>query len=319
MLRSFFIYLSQATWARKFVTRLRIAQVAAARFVAGDTLEDAIRVVKSLNAKGINTTLDVLGEHTDNPEDARRATQKILDTIDAIDAAGVRSNVSVKLTQIGARISDELVIENLSRILERARSKNNFVRIDMEDSPFVDQTLELYRKMLDKGLTNTGVVIQAYLYRSEKDVCKIVEKGGRIRLCKGAYLEPAQVAFPKKSDVDANYDRLVQIMMDATKAHGAPELSDDGLIPPPPGLATHDEKRVEFGKQYATKIGLSKRAFEFQMLNGIRRDLQEQLAAEGYSVRVYVPYGTEWYPYFARRLAERPANVWFILANFFRK
>ena len=242
-----------------------------------------------------------------------------MNIIDGIEAAGVRANVSVKLTQIGARISDELVTENMTRILESARSKGNFVRIDMEDSPYVDQTLGLYHKMMDAGLDNTGVVIQSYLYRSEKDVKAVVANGGRIRLCKGAYKEPPEVAFPKKSDVDANYDRLVEIMLEATKAHGVPCLSADGRIPPPPAIASHDPNRIAFAKQCAARLGLPKQALEFQMLNGIRRDLQEQSAADGYPVRVYVPFGTEWYPYFTRRLAERPANVWFILSNFFRK
>jgi proline dehydrogenase len=163
------------------------------------------------------------------------------------------------------------------------------------------------------------LVIQSYLYRSESDVRSLISQGTRIRLCKGAYKEPDEVAFPKKRDVDANYDRLVEIMMDAALANGAPALSQDGRIPPPPAIATHDPKRLEYAKAYAQKIGLPKQAVEFQMLYGIRRDLQEQTAGEGYPVRVYVPYGTEWYPYYVRRLAERPANVWFFISNFFRK
>lgn len=320
MLRAILIYLSKAAWARNIVTKWSFAWRAASRFVAGEKLEDALRVVKELNAKGINATLDLLGEHTDSPEAARRATQEILKILDGIETSGVRANVSVKLTQIGARISDELVTENLQRILEYAQSKGNFVRIDMEDSPYVDQTLGLYRKMERAcQLDNTGVVIQACLYRSEKDVREIVANGGRIRLCKGAYLEPATVAYPKKSDVDANYDRLVEIMLDASQEHGAPTLSQDGRVPPPPAIASHDPKRVAYAQEYAAKIGLPKQAIEFQMLNGIRRDLQEQCVADGYPVRIYVPFGTEWYPYFTRRLAERPANVWFILSNFFRR
>jgi proline dehydrogenase len=166
---------------------------------------------------------------------------------------------------------------------------------------------------------STGIVIQSYLYRSEKDEREIVAHGGRIRLCKGAYQEPANLAFPKKADTDKNYDRLAAMMLDAAKAHGAPQISEDGRIAPPPAFATHDPKRIAFVKQYAQELGLDKKALEFQMLNGIRRDLQEQSAAEGYPVRVYVPFGTEWYPYFTRRLAERPANVWFILSNALRR
>jgi proline dehydrogenase len=243
----------------------------------------------------------------------------ILSAIDAIQQSEVRANVSIKLTQIGLQLEEELCAENLRTILEYAKSKGNFVRIDMEDSPWVDLTLGQYRQMVDCRLNNTGVVIQSYLYRSEQDVRGLTAQGSCIRLCKGAYKEPADVAYPKKSDVDANYDRLAQIMMDNSKNTGATPLSSDGRTPPPPAFATHDPKRIAFAKSYAQKIGLPKTAIEFQMLYGIRRDLQEQAAQEGYPVRVYVPYGTEWYPYYVRRLAERPANVWFFISNFFRR
>lgn len=319
MLRSLLIYLSKASWARNLVTRWRFAWRAASRFVAGEKLEDAIRVIRTLNERGINATLDHLGEHTTTPDESRRATQDILKALDAIQESGVRANVSIKLTQIGLQLSEELCAENLRTILEYARSQGNFVRIDMEDSPWVDLTLDLYRQMVDCCLDNSGVVIQSYLYRSEQDVRGLTAQGARIRLCKGAYKEPASVAYPRKSDVDANYDRLAQIMMDAALARGAQPLSPDGRIPPPPAFATHDPKRIAFARAYAEKIGLSRNAIEFQMLYGIRRDLQEQIAQEGYPVRVYVPYGTEWYPYFMRRLAERPANVWFFVSNFFRR
>jgi proline dehydrogenase len=319
MLRSLLIYLSKAAWARSLVTRWKFAWRAASRFVAGEKLEDAIRTIQALNARGINATLDHLGEHTTTPDESRLAVGAILSAIDAIQEAGVRANVSIKLTQIGLQLGEELCAENLRTILEYAKSKGNFVRIDMEDSPWVDVTLDLYRQMVDCCLNNTGVVIQSYLYRSEQDVRGLTSQGSRIRLCKGAYKEPAAVAFPKKSDVDANYDRLVQIMMDASLKNGGTPLSPDGLIPPPPAFATHDPKRITFAKAYAQRIGLPKDAIEFQMLHGIRRDLQEQTAQEGYPVRVYVPYGTEWYPYYVRRLAERPANVWFFISNFFRK
>jgi proline dehydrogenase len=287
--------------------------------VAGEKLEDAIRAIQVLNAKGINATLDHLGEHTSTPDEARRATQDILSALDAIQQAGVRANVSIKLTQIGLRLGEELCAENLRTILEYARDQGNFVRIDMEDSPWVDTTLGLYHRMRECCLGNTGVVIQSYLYRSQADVQAIVAQGGRIRLCKGAYKEPAQVAYPKKSDVDASYDRLAALMIDAALAQDSPQISDDGRIPPLPAIASHDPKRLEFARSYASKVGLPKGAIEFQMLHGIRRDLQEQMTASGYPVRVYVPYGTEWYPYFMRRLAERPANVWFFISNFFRK
>jgi proline dehydrogenase len=319
MLRSFLIYLSKAAWARKIVTGWKFAWRAASRFIAGEKLDDAFRVIKILNAKGINATLDHLGEHTTNAEEAGRATQDILSAIDAIEQSGVRANVSIKLTQIGLAVGEEVCAGNLRRILEHAKEKGNFVRIDMEDSPCVDATLGMYRRMRDNGFSNVGVVLQSYLYRSEKDVKEVVSTGGKVRLCKGAYKEPPDVAYPKKKDVDSSYDRLSEILIDGALANGSPTTSEDGKLPPIPGIASHDPNRLAHAKAYAQKVGLPKNALEFQMLNGIRRDLQEQYVQEGYPVRIYVPYGTEWYPYFMRRLAERPANVWFFVSNFFRK
>jgi proline dehydrogenase len=320
MMRSFLIYLSKAAWARKMVTKWSVAWRAASRFVAGEKLEDAIRAVQALNQKGINATLDHLGEHTTDKQAALRATQDVIGMIDAIEAASVRSNVSIKLTQIGMAVDEKLCIENLRQILERARDAGLFVRIDMEDSPWVDETLRVYRQMrYVYGLDNVGVVIQSYLYRSEQDILQLRDDCTCVRLCKGAYKEPSKVAFPKKADVDANYDRLARLLLDGSKAQGCPTLSADGKSPPPPALATHDERRIDYAMGYAREIGLPKQALEFQMLFGIRRDLQEKLAADGYPVRIYVPYGTEWYPYYTRRLAERPANVWFFVSNFFRR
>ena len=320
MLRSLFIYLSTALWARKIITGWGFARRAAARFVAGEKLEEAIRVVKELNARGIYATLDHLGEHTTSAEEARLATQSIVEIFDAIERSDVRANVSIKLSQIGMTLGKELCAENLKRILSYAQEKGNFVRIDMEDTPWTDTTLELFHRMREEyGLTNAGIVIQSYLYRSEEDIRKILETGGRVRLCKGAYKEPADKAFPKKSDVDANYDRLAKQLIDGALAAGAPTLSADGRTPPVPGIASHDPLRLSYAKAYAQQVGLPKQALEFQMLYGIRRDLQDQTAQEGYPVRLYVPYGTEWYPYNMRRLAERPANLWFFVSNFFRK
>lgn len=320
MMRSFLIYLSKADWARRMVTHWSFAWRAASRFVAGEKLEDALRVVKTLNAKGINASLDHLGEHTTNPEEATRATEDILQIFPAVQAAGVRANVSIKLTQIGIALDEEPCIQNLQRILDCAREAGSFVRIDMEDSPWVDRTLEIYRKMrFDYGFENVGIVIQAYLYRSEADIRQLAAEGGRVRLCKGAYKEPPEIAYPKKNDVDASYNRLARLLMDASNEAGSPEISADGKVPPIPALATHDERCIQQAIQYTQTSGFPKRALEFQMLHGIRRDLQDRLAAEGYPVRVYVPYGTQWYPYFTRRLAERPANVWFFLSNFFRR
>jgi proline dehydrogenase len=320
MLRSFLIYLSKAAWARKIVTRWKFAWRAASRFVAGETLDDAIHTVKILNNKGINATLDHLGEHTTNPDEARRAVQQIIQIFDGISRAGIRSNVSIKLTQIGLALDEALCKENLKQILQAARATGNFLRIDIEDSPWVDATLRLARAMCsEEGFDNVGVAIQSYLYRSEADIRQLGQECFHVRLCKGAYKEPPEIAFPKKSDVDKNYDLLAQILMDSALAAGCPMLSEDGRFPPTPALATHDEKRIANAQAYADKIKLPKKSMEFQMLNGIRRDLQEKLVAEGYPVRIYVPYGTEWYPYFMRRLAERPANLWFFISNFFRK
>jgi proline dehydrogenase len=318
MLRSFFIYLSKANWAYKMVTGMSLAWKMASRFIAGEKLEDAIRTIKELNAKGINATLDHLGEHTATANDARSATKDILDALDEIQRSGVKANVSIKLTQIGLGLDPKLCADNLAEIVERAASYNNFVRVDMEDAPVTQITLDIMREMRQRGFGNAGIVIQAYLYRSEEDVRKLVQECYTVRLCKGAYKEPASVAFPKKKDVDANYDRLAAILMDGAKTQGCPMASPDGRFPPVPALATHDARRINFAKEYARRVELPQRALEFQMLNGIRRDLQEQLAQEGYPVRVYVPYGTQWYPYFMRRLAERPANVWFIASNYFR-
>jgi proline dehydrogenase len=319
MLRSFLIYLSHAAWARNMVTHWAFAWRAASRFIAGEKLEDGIAAIQRLNEKGINATLDHLGENTTNPDESRRAAADIIEAMEAIDRSGVRSNVSIKLTQIGLALGEDLAAENLRRILECARESKTFVRIDIEDSPWVDKTFNLYRRMrFEYGFENVGVAVQSYLYRSEKDILRLREDCTRVRLCKGAYKEPPDIAFPKKQDVDTSYDNLARLLMDGALQYGCPQVSEDGRIPPIPALATHDEKRILNAQAYAQQIGLPKKAVEFQMLNGIRRDLQESLAAEGYPVRVYVPYGTQWYPYFVRRLAERPANLWFFISNFFR-
>ncbi len=319
MLRSFLIYLSKAPWAQKLVTGWSFAWKAASRFVAGEKVEDAIRAVRELNEKGINATLDQLGEHTSMPEEAAQATYGILTVLDEIERAKVRANVSIKLTQIGMGLDETVCRENLQRILQRAKEYNNFVRVDIEDTPYTDTTFGLCNTMLEAGFTtkNFGTAIQSYLFRSEADLKGLLAKAISIRLVKGAYKEPPDKAFPKKADVDANYDLLTKMLIDASLANQT-NLSEDGRIPPIPAIASHDEKRIEFAIAYAKKVGLPKSGLEFQMLYGIRRDLQEKLAKEGYPVRVYVPFGTHWYPYFMRRLAERPANIWFFISNFFR-
>ncbi len=320
MLRSFLIYLSKANWARQIITGWDFSWRAASRFVAGETPESALEAIGRLNEKRIDCTLDHLGEHTATPENAVNATNDILLILDAIDKSGLRANVSIKLTQIGLALDEELCAQNLQRILKYAEDHQNFVRIDMEDSPWLEKTLGLYHRMRENcGCENVGIVLQSYMYRSKDDLAKILAKDGRVRLCKGAYKEPSEIAFPEKQDVDENYDRLAKQLIDGAKASGAPIVSMDGKIPPIPAIATHDDQRIAYVKAYTEEVGLPKEAMEFQMLFGIRRELQEQLASQGYPVRVYVPYGTEWYPYFTRRLAERPANLWFFLSNLFKR
>jgi proline dehydrogenase len=315
MFRSFFNYLAKASWARNIVAKWSIAWKMASRFIAGETLEDGIKIIKILNEKGINATLDHLGENTDTADKARQATLDILQALDAIQQAQVRANVSVKLTQIGLGISNDLCIENLTQIVERARSYNSFVRVDMEDSTVTQRTMDVLRGVRQLGYENVGIVIQAYLYRSEEDIRKLMEECVKIRLCKGAYTEPASIAYPKMKDINSNYDRCATLIINSVLAKECPRISADGKVPSIAALATHDPARIEFIRLYAEKVGLPKDAMEFQMLNGIRRDLQEQLVKDGYCVRVYVPYGTEWYPYFMRRIAERPADLLFLLPS----
>jgi proline dehydrogenase len=318
MLRSFLIYLSKAVWAQKLVTGWSFAWRTASRFVAGTKLGEAMDVVRELNAKGINTTLDHLGEHTNTPEEAQQAADDIFATLDALGTnKTARGNVSIKLTQIGLGLDESLCAQNLERILARAKHSNTFIRIDIEDTPYTDKTINLYYSMREKGYANVGMAVQSYLFRAEADTRRLLQDKTPIRLVKGAYKEPPDKAFPRKADVDANFDLLSKILIDASLANQS-KLSKDGRVPPIPAIATHDEKRIAFARQYVEKVGLQKDGLEFQMLYGIRRDLQVQLVKEGFPVRVYVPFGTHWYPYFMRRLAERPANIWFFITNFFK-
>ena len=315
MLRSFFIFLSHSRWARWLVTHLPLAWRAASRFVAGHTIDEAITAIRSLNSRGIAATLDHLGESVTNEAEARRAADDYLLALDKIAAGEVRANVSLKLTQFGLDLSTAFCPQNARRVVEKARATDNFVRIDMEGTPHTDRTLEVFRA-LRQDFDNVGIVLQAYLYRTENDLQQLIAEKSRVRLCKGAYQEPADKAFPRKADTDANYIKLAGLMLDhARDVSGA---GRNGRLPPLPALATHDEKMILAAQAHAARQPVPRENFEFQMLYGIRRDLQERLAADGYAVRVYVPYGNEWYPYCMRRLAERPANVWFILSSLFR-
>jgi proline dehydrogenase len=318
MLRAFFVTLSKAGWMQRLLTRWGFAWRAASRFVAGETREEALKVVGLLNRSGIQVTLDHLGESTSTADEAREASTEIIALLEEIDRAGLRSNVSIKLSQIGLKIDPDLCFELLIHILERARTLGNFVRIDMEDSSLTALTLDLYHEAMQRRFSNVGIVLQSYLYQTSADLELVLAEGGRVRLCKGAYNEPASVAYPRKADVDQNYDRLAARLLQGAMDCGAPELSQDGRSPPIAAFATHDPARIEYVRRITNDLQIPQRALEFQMLYGIRRDLQESLAASGYPVRVYVPYGDHWYPYLMRRLGERPANIWFFLTNFIR-
>ncbi len=274
----------------------------ATRFVAGETLDQALAVARKLNGEGITVTLDHLGESVNSLDEAGEARDVYLRTLDAIQQGGVQGNVSLKLSQFGIDLSEAECRSNVDRLVARAAECGNFVRVDMESSEYTDLTLALVRDLHAKH-GSVGTVIQAYLYRSKADIEDLCQRGIRVRLCKGAYLEPAAVAFPKKTEVDANYIDLMKLLLDR------------GTYP---AIATHDEKMIEATRAYVAEKKIARDRFEFQMLYGIRRDLQRKLIAEGYRVRLYVPFGEAWYPYYMRRMAERPANVLFILRNLFR-
>ena len=316
MLRSFLLWLSNAGWARRLISRLGFARRTAYRFVAGETADEAIAAIQRLNARGINATLDHLGESVTSEAAATRAADEYVSVLGRIQDCGARSNVSIKLTQMGLDLSQDFCLRNVRRIVEKAHALGTFVRIDMEGTPHTDATLAIFHA-LHREYDNVGIVLQSYLYRTEADLEAVLAEKGRVRLCKGAYQEPADKAYPRKAAVDANFVKLATVLLD--RARLCPPADTAGRVPPIPAMATHDSKMVEAVKDYAAQQAVPREYYEFQLLYGIRRDLQEKLADEGYAVRVYVPYGTEWYPYFMRRLAERPANVWFFLTNLVRR
>ncbi|MDX1614827.1 MAG: proline dehydrogenase family protein [Candidatus Promineifilaceae bacterium] len=308
-LRHILIYLSHAAWARKLVSGFPLARRVALRFVAGETIDEAMNAAQELNRSGMLVTLDYLGESVTDVAEARASKDEILRLLERIRQAGVDGNVSVKLTQLGLRIDPGLALEHMSEILEKARLEDNWVRIDMEESELVDQTLAIFRELRnERGFDNVGVVIQAYLYRSEDDVRRLIQAGAGVRLCKGAYAEPAEVAFPDKQDTDRNFVHLTNMLLDDDARH-------NGVYA---GIATHDEAMIAATIEIAERQNIPPDDFEFQMLYGVGRELQSWLVQQGYKVRIYVPYGTAWYPYFVRRLAERPANLWFFLSNLLR-
>ena len=304
MLRSVFIGLSQNRTARQWAEQSRVGRQLASRFVAGLTVEEAVTVCRRVNAEGISVSLDSLGESVSVEAEARAAADVYHRVLDAIEAGKLNANVSLKLTQMGMDIQPELAEEIVSGVVEHAARVGSFVRIDMESSSYTEATIAMTERLHQRFPGAVGTVLQAYLYRTEKDMERLLGQGIRIRLCKGAYKEPADVAFPRKADVDANYVKLMKRMVTS------------GVFC---GIATHDETIVGEMLRVVRQNGLAQNAFEFQMLYGIRRDLQRRLAKEGYGVRVYVPFGNAWYPYFMRRLAERPANVVFLAKNMLRR
>jgi len=301
MLRAGLLWLSEQPQVFRFVRRNGLARRFASRFVAGETVESAVAALRDLNGAGLSASLDLLGESVQNAEEARQARDTYMGTLDRIRAAGADANVSVKLTQLGLDIDEALCIANLRAIITRAKAHGSFVRIDMEQSSYTEKTLQLFTQTFYPEFGNSvGVVLQSYLRRTPHDVDDMIALGARVRLCKGAYNEPETVAFPAKRDVDANYVACMERLLE----HGHY-----------PGIATHDETIIAHANAFTKERGIPPARYEFQMLYGVRRDLQQALHREGYNVRVYVPFGTHWYPYLMRRLAERPANIMFIVGN----
>lgn len=308
-LRALLLYLSEAPWARTAVQQNPMAWPVASRFVAGETINEAILTTQSLNDQGLLVTLDYLGENVTNAQEASDAAATILQLLDEIHNTGVQGGISVKLSQLGLKLGNNIALNHMRALAARAQSYGNFIRIDMEESEVVDETLAIYRQLRQEGFGNVGVVIQSYLYRSQDDVAHLIEAGAAVRLVKGAYAEPGDVAFPIKADTDHNFVRLMQQMLSPTARENGVKLA----------VASHDEAIIQQAKSFMVQHNLPQDAFEFQMLFGVRRELQLALAQEGYRVRVYVPFGQAWYPYFVRRLAERPANLYFFLSNFFKQ
>ena len=307
MLRAFFVHLSENPSLRNFAERSSLGRRVSGRFVAGTEIADAVRATQAINRAGMSVSIDNLGENVTNPEEARHSAQLYQQILDAIVANQLNANISLKLTHVGLDVDERLARGIVSGLVAKSASMNppGFVRVDMEGSPYTQRTLDFVHELhrMPGNTNSVGTVIQAYLKRSESDVAKLLAEGIRIRLCKGAYKEPAEIAFSAKSEVDANYVKLMKTLMKSGIYHG---------------LATHDESIVRQAKAFATAEKLPRDSFEFQMLYGIRRDLQQNLVRDGWRVRIYIPFGTEWYPYFMRRLGERPANVLFIARHLLR-
>jgi proline dehydrogenase len=300
LLKGTLLYLANRRPVHRLVMRHNLLRGLAQRFVAGEELADGIIVAETLNTQGLLVSLDHLGESVTNTAEARRAVNDYLDALEAVSQEKVDANISLKLTQLGLDVSRELSVSNLRRILQRAGELSSFVRIDMESSAYTQRTLDVHQELWKEGFRNTGVVLQAYLYRTASDVERAIEQGIQVRLCKGAYLEPALVAYPNKADVDANYARLMERLL---------------MRGNHPAIATHDERLIRLAQEIVQREKVPRDRFDFEMLFGVRRDLQLRLVQRGYRVRVYLPYGRQWYPYLVRRLAERPANVGFFVRS----
>ena len=294
--------MSESPKLQAMATKWEFSRRTARRFVAGEKLEEEIAAVRELNARGFTATMDNLGENVHTEQAATAAGDEYLRILEAIKNSGVNSNVSLKLTQFGLGLSEDFCHHNVERVVKRAAELNNFVRIDMEGSPVTTVTLRIFSELRGR-YENVGIVIQAYLFRSEKDIEGLLKLGARVRLCKGAYKEPPDISFEKKSDTDANFVKLTRMLLKSDTYHA---------------IATHDPKMIQATKEFARKENITADKYEFQMLYGIRRDLQDQLIREGYRVRIYVPYGNEWYSYLMRRMAERPANLLFVMRNLVR-
>ena len=305
IMRQGLLWLSERQGIFNFVRRNGIARRFASRFVAGESIEQGVEAARELASRGITASLDLLGESVSAEAEAVAARDQYLRMLDRMAASGAEVNVSVKLTQMGLDIAEDLCVANMTAILEKAAALHGFVRVDMESSAYTQRTLDFFRtRLFDRFGAHCGVVIQSMLRRSERDIQDLVAMKARVRLCKGAYLEPPSVAFPEKVEVDRNYVRLMERLL---------------LAGTYPGLATHDEAIIAHGRDFVRRHGIATDRFEFQMLYGVRRDLQQTLRAAGYRLRVYIPFGTQWYPYLMRRLAERPANIAFFLGNVVRE
>ena len=302
--RSALIWLSGHEGLKDFAARFSFFKKLTTRFVAGETIDEVVPYIREINAENCTASFDHLNESVDNAGEANKEVEEYLQILKRIDETRIRSNVSIKLTQFGLDLDPELAYKNARRVVLDAQQRGNFVRVDMEGSNVTQTTIDIFKRLrAEFGLNDVGIVLQSYLRRTYDDAQELVKLPARIRICKGAYSEPPEVAFPDKKDTDDNYVKVMQLLLSSGVYHG---------------IATHDPKMIDATVDFATREGIGKEKFEFQMLYGIRRDLQRQLARDGYNMRVYVPYGKHWYPYFMRRLAERPANIWFVMKNMFK-